>query len=428
MTDQLTFERELASAFERYLVAAPTAVDAVVLAQHVARRPIGRRRVDWSWARRGLLSPVGVVALLVITLAAAAAFGALPQLVPVQPSPSPTPTILPATAEATAPGPAPTPSATVPAGPLLSSALRSTWVASAGSPPSPSGTRSLVRLVASPSGDRLSIFEAGVERFASRAANEVTTELDLISTATAGGCQVGDSGRYAVAFGSDGTIPGGDGTFLVLDAIEDHCAARASALGRRWVHAIDADSNGGRGIATSFQPMFLITLPQAASSMGTTPGPDALLLDQPDRSLTVARNPLGYVVPSCGLGEERRPIEPTIAAWTDYLRTFPGFTVETAPLQVDGHPAVILTIPTTQTAECPSHLVKLWFTADGTNFGWHVQQGDTDVLGLVEVDGSVFLFQWYPFAGTRDRAQAVLTREMLQALLATVRFTDSLPQ
>jgi len=317
--------------------------------------------------------------------------------------------------------PSPTPSAT---GPLLPRGLRSTWVANAGPAASPGGTPSLVRLVVSESGDRLSILEAGVETFVSRAANEVTSELDLVSTSTAGGCQVGDLGRYSFAFGTDGAIPGSDGTLLAVTPIEDSCAARATALGRGWVHAIDAASNGGRGIATSSNPMFLITLPRAESNV-VDPGPDVLKLYQPDRSLDVVRNPLGYVVPNCSLTGDQQPIDPTIAAWTGYLRTFPGFTVETLPLRVDGHPAMIETISTVQTADCPFHRVKVWFTADGTNFGWDVQQGNTFVLGLVEVDGSLFLFQWNPMQAGE---QAVVTRDQLQALLATVRFTDSLPQ
>lgn len=318
----------------------------------------------------------------------------------------------------------PMPSATPPAGPLFSTALRSTWVADAAPAASPGSPRSLTRLVVSASGDRLSIVDAGVETFVSRAANEITTELDLVSSGTAGGCQVGDVGRYGVAFASDGTIAGSEGTFLVVSPIEDRCAARASALGRHWVHAIDAESDGGRGIATSFNPMFLITLPQS-ESIATDPGPDALKLYQPDRSLVAVRNPLGYVVPNCSFTGAERPIDPTIAAWTDYLRSFPGFTVETLPLRVDGHPAMIETISTIQTADCPFHRVKVWFTADGTNYGWDVQQGNTFVLGLVEVDGSLFLFQWYP---NQVDEQAEIARDELQALLSTVRFTDSLPQ
>lgn len=423
MTDSPTFERELANAFERYLVAAPTTVDARSMAATsigLATTATTRRMLNRHGSPRWVSIAAGATVVVAI-VGGALLFGrATRPSVGASPTPDQTPRAV-STPGSLTEEPSPTPSAT---GPFLPSALRSTWVANAGPTASPGGGDSLVRMVVSASGDRLSIFEAGVETYVSRAANEATTELDLISTSAAGGCQVGDVGRYSFALGSDGTIAGSDGTFLVVNPIEDRCAARASALGHEWVHAIDADGNGGRGLATSFNPMFLITLPQA-ESIATDPGPDALKLYQPDRSLTVVSNPHGYEVPNCGLTRAARPIDPTIAAWTDYLRTFPGFIVETLPLRVDSHPAVLLTVPTTETAECPSHRVNVWGTADGTNYGWSVQQGNTAVIGLVEVDGSLFLFQWYP---TQVGEEAVLTRDRLQALLATVRFTDSLPQ
>ena len=419
------FERRISEAIEEIAAARrPDYLDAILqrTARTAQRPPLLAR---WGFRSRSRFAIVVAAAGLVVAVAGGALlFGrATPPNVGPSPTPIPTPRAL-STPGSLTEEPSPTPG---PTGPLLPSALRSTWVANAGAAASPGGTSSLIRLVVSSSGDRLSIFEADVETFASRAANDLTSELDIVSTSTAGGCQVGDPGRYGFAFGTDGTIAGSDGTFLAVTPIEDRCAARASALGRGWVHTIDGESNGGRGIATSFNPMFLITLPLAESNATADAGLDELKLHQPDRSLIVVRNPLGYVVPNCGFGGDRRPIDPTIAAWTDYLRSFPGFTVETLPMSVDGHPATILTIRSTQTGDCAFGRVKVWFTADGTNYGWDIQQGNTAFLGVVEVDGSLFLFQW-SLAGTPDAAQAVLTRDELQALLATVRFTDSLPQ
>jgi hypothetical protein len=300
---------------------------------------------------------------------------------------------------------------------LAPESLRSTWLADAG-PVASGGAPALARLVISGAGNRVSVFESGVESFPSSPADGPTDELNLVSTAPAGGCRIGDVGRYTFALRSDGTVPDSDGTLLDLTKVADSCAARAARLEGTWVHAIDAESKGGRGVAAVFSPMFLITLPQA--SYAANPFANVLTLDSGalDRTLIAISNPVGWTDP-CD-GGTKRPIDPTIEAFVAYLRTLPGFTVQSSDLLIDGHPAVHLTIPSVSTADCPSHRIYEWTdNKPGGTGGWLLNQGETDVLSLVEVDGNLVLLQWL--------GNGMATGEE-EALFATVHFTDTLPQ
>ncbi len=76
MTDQLTFERELTNAFERYLAAAPTEVNARALAATIAIQPARRpTSVDHWLARPMRMVLVTAAVLLAIALAIAGAGG-----------------------------------------------------------------------------------------------------------------------------------------------------------------------------------------------------------------------------------------------------------------------------------------------------------------------------------------------------------------
>ena len=321
--------------------------------------------------------------------------------------------------------PSAAPSPTIPARPTTVPAaapaqLRSTWLADAGPTASAGGSSAFLRLVVSAAGDQLSVVVGGIEKFKSSPVAGAATEFDFTSTSPVGGCQIGDLGRYGFAFGSDGTVPGSDGTLLALTVIEDACAARATILNRGWVHAISADSNGGRGVATAFTPMFLITMPPARYVADV--GIDSLMLTSttPDRTLITVKNPAGWNDPCSGTGGTKRPIAHTIAAFSAYMGTLPGFTVQQSNLTIDGHPAALLTIPSAATADCPSHKVFEWSASSPTAGGaWFLAQGDTDVVYLVEVDGNLILMQWLG---------ASVSRSEEQALFATVHFTNTLPQ
>jgi len=318
------------------------------------------------------------------------------------------------------PTPAPTQLATTTPTPAVApESLRSTWVANAGPASSPGSPATMLRLVVSASGSRVSVFDGSVETLVSTPIAGQAGDLELVSTTVAGGCQVGDRGRYGFAFGTDGAVPASEGTLLALNVVSDTCSARSTMLNRGWVHAIDATSFGGRGISTVFAPMFLITLP--AATYATQAGTDDLTITSsaPGRTLIAVKNPVGWTDPCSGTGGAKRPIDPTIAAFTTYMRSLPGFTVQSSDLVIDGHPAVLLTVPSTPTGDCPGNQVYEWTAGAGDGSGgWHLNQGDTDVIYLVEVDGNLVLLQWL--------GEGVTTAEE-QSLFRTVHFTDALP-
>lgn len=343
---------------------------------------------------------------LMLSLAACQAGGTTPASVAAPPSAtaSPTPARLasPTAAQALAP-----------------ESLRSTWLSVGGPAASAGGQPGYLRLVVGANGTRFSVFDGGVETFMSTAVTATTTEFDLVSTSTDGGCQVGDLGRYGYALASDGSIPNSDGTRLALTVIADACSARSATLNRGWTHAIDAPSKGGRGVSTAFTPLFFITMPAADYQLDE--GPDSLTLTSstPDRTLFAVKNPVGWTDP-CASTRQKLQVAPTIKAFTSYLRTLPGFTVQSTSMLIDGRPAAHLITPSTQTADCPGNRVYEWSAAIDTGSGaWLLNQGETDVLYLVEVDGNLILLQWL--------GQDVASSEEL-ALFQTVHFTDTLPQ
>jgi len=315
-------------------------------------------------------------------------------------------------------GPPTTPSPAQSSAPAFApESLRSTtWLATTGASASP-GPSSLSRLAISADGARVSVYDAHVESFMSSPVGTQTAELDLVSIGPAGGCQVGDLGRYTFALSPDGSVPASDGTLLALTVVSDTCAARAAALGRTWVHAIDDANKGGRGVSGAFAPMFFITLPPADYTAGEDGASLTVTSSNPDRTLIAVKNPVGWNDPC--LASTKLPITPTIKAFTAYMRTLPGFTVQSTALQIDGHPAVLLTIPSTKTTDCPGNRVNEWSVPGPGTGGWVLHQGETDVVYLVEVDGNLVLLQWL--------GAGVTTAEE-QALFATVRFTETLPQ
>jgi len=375
--------------------------------QAVETTPQVRRDLVPAMRRFFLMNRVtyAAAAAIIVAVLAGGAFLLRPSASngsPASPSPAslPTASVAPSAAAAAAPA-----------------ALRATWVADGGAAAA-SGASSLLRLVVSPAGTRVSVLDGGVSTFASNAAPGPSNELDIISSEAVGGCQVGDVGRYAATLAADGAFAGSDGTILQLSVVTDPCTARATALARTWIRAIDTTNSGGRGISTAFAPMFLITLP--AASYGADAGTDSLTLTStsPDRMLLAVKNPIGWAEP-CSTGGTKLPIAPTIKAFTAYMKTLPGFTVQSTALQIDGHPAAHLIVPSVQTADCASHRVSEWTAATDTGSGsWQLNQGDTDVLYLVEVDGNLILLQWLG---------SDVTAAEEQALFATLHFTDTVP-
>ena len=397
------FERRITDAIDEIADARmhPYLDDILRLTARTAQR---RSRSSWRFPSMNRFATAAAAAAIVVAVAGGA--GLLRPGANVGGPPSPTPTTT------AAPSPTPTPV-------QAPEALRSTWLAASGPAASGGGPGALLRLVVSLDGTKVSVLDAGVEKFMSSPVPN-PTELDLASTSAADGCQIGDLGRYGFAFASDGVLPGTDGTILGLTKISDACAARAAVLDRSWVHAIDAHNSGGHGVSTAFTPLLVMTLP--AASYDASVGPDWLTVGSttPDRVFIAVKNPVGFSDPCSSGGGAKLPVAPTIAAFTAYLQSLPGFTVQSEGLQIDGHPAVHLTIPSVQSDACASHRVNEWTVgATDASGGWALNQGDTDVVYLVEVEGNLVLLQWL--------GAGVTTAEE-KALLSTIRFADSLPQ
>ena len=300
---------------------------------------------------------------------------------------------------------------------LAGESLRSTWLVDTGPGVGPGSPRTVARLVIPASGDALSILEDGSYSFQSRASSNQAGELVLTATKIAGGCQVGDIGRYGFAFASDGVLPGTDGTQLALTATEDTCAARKTALERPWVHALDAASQGGRGVIAAFSPYLFLTLP-SDQFVGSSGGGSAEI-DSATRTLYVVKNPVGYSDPCAANGGAKVHIDSTVAAFTAYLDALPGLTPSTSvSVAVDGGTAKYIQIPTVVTADCPGNRVQEWSQSlDAAVGGWHINQGETDVLYLIEVGSDLYLVQWLGDGVTHAEELSVISSLSFRANL-----------
>jgi len=317
-------------------------------------------------------------------------------------------------------GPPTTPSPAQSSAPaVVPESLRSTWLADAGSAGSATGSGSAVSLVVSSSGDSVSVIQGGTQTVVGQPVAGPPDELDVTTSDAVGGCAVGDMGRYRFALLADGALPASAGTFLRLTLLADSCATRSALLQRVWVHAIDSPSLGGRGISTQFAPMFLITLPFSSFGAGNSPDSMTASSSSLDRTLIAVRNPSGWSDPCPHIYNTKRPIEPTVAAFVAYMRTLPGFTVQTSDVTLGGQPATRLVVPTVPTADCESHRVYEWTSSDPADTGgWHLNQGDTDVIYLVKVGDNLVLLQWLGGGVTEEEERSVLS---------TITFTDTLP-
>jgi len=229
------------------------------------------------------------------------------------------------------------------------------------------------------------------------------------------GCDPGDFGKYQIAQSDDGVS-------MTLTLVSDTCATRSTMLARTWTRALDAGSQGGTGVVAPFSPLFMITLPPDSYTSNT--GNESTATESATHALMAAKNPTGWTEPCSETGGAKKPVGTTADAFAAYLATLPGFTVESEELQIDGHRALHLTIPTVATPDCQrggpdDRRVIEWGTSvpEDTGF-WFIRQGDPDTIYLVEVDSDLYLLQWL---GT-----GVTPAEELE-VLSTVRFLDTLP-
>ncbi len=236
--------------------------------------------------------------------------------------------------------------------------------------------------------------------------------LSVVSMTAGSGCSVGDYGVYQL-------VPGADDATETFVLVSDTCGSRASLLARTWTRALDGASKGGRGVITVFDPLLLITLPPADYT--TNGGTDAVNVTSasPDRTLIAVKNPAGFADPCTTSGGAPVQQPHTIAGFSAYLDTLPGLTVESETLVIDGYPAAHLIIPTSETADCPSHRVMEWTPGDApSDGGWFITQGDTDVVYMVQVDGDLYLLQWLGMGVTPSEELSVLS---------TAHFITTLP-
>jgi hypothetical protein len=270
---------------------------------------------------------------------------------------------------------------------------------------------SRLRLVTGSSGERFSVtYSTTAAPMASQPVTEPPGYLGLVSTVAGSGCNVGDYGVYELN-------PSTDGASVTLVVVSDACSTRASVLGRTWTRWLGTVNEGGRGVVTAFAPMFELELPRAhyAAASGT----DGATIDGGSRSFVAVKNPRGVSDPCRATPGAPLQIAPNAAAFLAYLRTLPGFDVQTAPFTIDGRPGVRVTIPVAKSAACQA-TGRVFEWTDGTpgNLGWFIRQGDTDVLYLVNVGKDVYLLQWLGDGVTAAEEQQVLS---------TIHFIDALP-
>src|SRR4029079_17745266 len=86
-------------------------------------------------------------------------------------------------------------------------------------------------------------------------------EIHLVSTdGQAGGCSIGDDGRYTWSRSTDGL-------FLTLTKVEAASPARAAVLARTWVHPLDAVNDGGPGVLGFTNHWLQVTLPSVTLAL-----------------------------------------------------------------------------------------------------------------------------------------------------------------
>ena len=232
----------------------------------------------------------------------------------------------------------------------------------------------------------------------------------LVSTEPSGGCALGDDAHYRW------TITG-NGLFLTLTAVSDPCASRRSTLERTWVHSLGARNLGGPGVLSDLEPNIQVTLP--AANWGASGETGAVNVESDANAQFVAiKNPAGFSTP-CSADGGRHVSEPsTIAGYTAYIQSMPGFHVTSTNATIGGKPAVHLAITTTPQSGCAAKLFEFAPNKLASSGGWFIRPGDPDTVWLVQVGKDLFLLQWLGNGVT-------LADE--QSGLATVQFIDKLP-
>jgi hypothetical protein len=233
----------------------------------------------------------------------------------------------------------------------------------------------------------------------------------LVSSDSVGGCRSGDEGVYSWAIS-------GNGLYLALTAQSEACASRMATLQRTWVHSLAARNLGGPGVLSYFQPSIQMTLPAANWGAGGETGAASVTSDTNSTFIAV-KNPAGFTQPCVATGRHHVAEPATIAGFTAYLKSLPGFTVTSTSATIGGMPATHLTIPTSSKTVCDDGRLYEFAPNDLTSSGgWFITPGDPDTIWLVQVGKDLYLLQWL-----KDGATAADE----QNILSTISFIDKLP-
>ena len=198
----------------------------------------------------------------------------------------------------------------------------------------------------------------------------------LVSAETPGGCTLGDDARYQWAIS-------GNGLYLKLTAVSDPCASRRSTLERTWVHSLGARSLGGPGVLSDLRPDIQMTLP--AASWGASGETGAVNVESDTNRFVAIKNPAGFSAPCSGDGGQHIAQPATIAGYTAYIQSMPGFHVTSTNATIGGKPAVHLAITTTVQPGCPFKLFDFAPNTLTSTGGWFIQPGDPDTVWLVRL-------------------------------------------
>jgi hypothetical protein len=415
MTEMRDFDRLTRAWLDLMPDEAPDRViDAVLQAVESTRQQPGRRR--WALWRLPQMNRFSLVAGVVV-LAAILAGGSvlLSNFKALGPGgPAATPAITPAPSET----------------PLVSGqgqgvgyrttvlpelATADRWIADATPNAALGQTEPRMELATSPGAERISVIVNGASlKLSSQAVTAPPEMFGVVGLGGISGCNVGDFGLYQVRFSDDGLT-------VTLIAAKDACALRSATLARTWTRSFGANNHGSRGVVAAFQPMLEVTLPDAGFD-GDVGNDAATAFSQAlDRTLIAVKNPTGWTDPCSATGGGKQALPTTAAGFSAYIGKIPGFTVQSSDLTIDGRAALHLTVPTKPTPGCSpanGHVIE-WSTDNPADSGsWHISQGDTDEIYLVNVGNDVYLLQWLGAGVTHAEEQQVLS---------TVHFISELP-
>jgi len=395
MTDDRSIERAARSWLEAGPTQAPSrAVEAALL--RIETTPQERDlRIPWRFSAMPMPARVAVAAVIGVLFVGGAVFMLGRPGQPAVGGPGPSPSV----SAAPSPTPSPSPAARISA----PARTMGDWQAILDSPLTnkPEVTGRIQLSIDWQNGVSSWIqTEAGEQIFMSDSVAAPTGEIDLVAADGSIGCRKGDLGRYAWNRSPDGL-------FLTLTTIDDACAARAEAYSRTWVHSLTAVTDGGMGVFPS-GGWIQLTLPSMRWALDDTSLHNFDAGDPKTEFLAIT-NPEGYDQP-CSTGG-RTPIPQAaiggataVSAYTDYLRTRPGFDATVTDTRVDGYPAVGVTLTPDASLACPSGSYAIF--SDGIKR--EIDPFQPHSFWIVNVGASTFILHYDGLGVTAADAQTVI--------------------